>query len=196
MKRNEIRAIGLRSGEEQPMERRGRRRLAKLVCWAPVCLVGLPLLAGCDREGVTYSAWLPASIVRAAPPEQLPPPKDLTKPTTPAMLPPAEPESQPHLVPICLDTVLRLAEEQNSQIALARARVDEANAEVDLAGKRWFPDLYVGTAFYRHEGGIQLQEGPVIHSSTGAMLAGVEVHSKYDVKDIVYHQVMAERKSW
>lgn len=178
------------------MERLGHRRFAKWVRWAPVCLVGLPLLAGCDREGVAYSAWLPTSIVRAAPPEQLPPPKDLTEPAGPAVLPPADTVSEPHVVPICLDTVLRLAEEQNAQIALARARVDEANAEVDLAGKRWFPDLYVGTAFYRHEGGIQNEDGTLTHSSSGALLGGVELYGKFDAKDIIYQKVVTERKSW
>jgi outer membrane protein TolC len=37
---------------------------------------------------------------------------------------------------IGLDTVLRLAENQNPQIAVARARLDSANAESDLAAKR------------------------------------------------------------
>src|SRR5262245_48666777 len=40
-------------------------------------------------------------------------------------------------VPITLDTVLRLAEEQNRQIALARERVNEACAEKNLAGLSW-----------------------------------------------------------
>src|SRR5436190_18756462 len=159
-------------GEEPPMTRWGGLEFAKLVRLAPACLVGLPLLSGCDREGVTYSAWLPTSIVRAAPPEQLPAPKDLDKAALPEVLPAAETASAPHLVPICLDTVLRLAEEQNAQIALARARVEEANAEVDLAGKRWFPDLYVGTIFNRHEGGIQNEDGTLTHSSSGGLLSG------------------------
>jgi len=173
------------------MKRRGRGKWGKWIRWAPVCLAGLPLLAGCATEGVAYSDWLPHSVVRGAPPEPIPAPKG-----SPEMLPAGDVVSQPHLVPICLDTVLRLAEEQNAQVALARARVEEANAQLDLAGKRWFPDLYIGTAFYRHEGGIQNEDGTVIHSSTGAMLAGVEVHGRYDVKDIVYQQVLAERKSW
>jgi outer membrane protein TolC len=39
-------------------------------------------------------------------------------------------------LPIGLDTVLRLAENQNPQIAVARARLDEAYAESDLAAKK------------------------------------------------------------
>jgi outer membrane protein TolC len=99
-------------------------------------------------------------------------------------------------VPIALDTVLRLAEEQNPQVAVARARVAEACAEADLARKRWLPDLYVGTGWYRHEGGIQLQEGPLINSSTGAMLTGLDIHGIVDPREVAYQRVMAQRRSW
>ena len=39
-----------------------------------------------------------------------------------------------------LDTVFRLAEEQNPKVALARERVREAYAEKDLAGADAFAD--------------------------------------------------------
>src|SRR5439155_11291106 len=60
----------------------------------------------------------------------------------------------------------------------------------------WLPDLYIGTAFYRHEGGIQDFFGELIHSSTGALFSGLELDGKFDLKDIAYRQVSAERKVW
>ncbi|MFN4258025.1 MAG: TolC family protein [Gemmataceae bacterium] len=103
---------------------------------------------------------------------------------------------QVRLVPISLDTVLRLAEESNPDIALAREQLREACLEREVAAKRWLPDLYLGTAFYRHEGGIQDFRGPLIHSSTGALFNGLELNGRFDIRDIAFHQVNAERKTW
>ena len=100
------------------------------------------------------------------------------------------------LLPISLDTVLRLAEEQNAQVAQARARVREAYAERDAARKKWLPDLNVGTAYYRHEGGIQNEDGTFLHSSFGAMFAGLEVNSRLDIREVAFQQVNAQRKVW
>jgi outer membrane protein TolC len=100
------------------------------------------------------------------------------------------------LVPIDLDTVLRLAEDQNAQIALARARVQEAYAQKDVAGLAWLPDLYVGTGFWRHEGGIQNEDGTLTHSSTQALWSGMEIHAQLDLRKIAYEQVNAERTAW
>lgn len=106
----------------------------------------------------------------------------------------AEAAAAKPVVPISLDTVLHLAEDQNLQVAQARQRVNEAVAQQDLAC-RWLPDLYIGTAYYRHEGGIQLEDGPLIHSSTGAILSGVDLHGIFDPRDIAYKQVSAERRA-
>jgi outer membrane protein TolC len=104
------------------------------------------------------------------------------------------PEPAPKPVPINLDTVLRLAESQNAQIALARARLEEACAEKSLADKGWLPTLYVGTAYYRHEGGIADFEGNLIHSSYGSLFAGVEINSRLDLKEFVFQKVNAQRQ--
>jgi outer membrane protein TolC len=109
-------------------------------------------------------------------------------------IPPSLPEAS-HALPISLDTVFRLAEEQNPQIALARERVREACAEKNVAD-RWLPDIYVGTAYYRHEGGIQNEDGTLTHSSTGAMFAGLEIDGKLDVREVAYQKVSAQRKVW
>jgi len=100
------------------------------------------------------------------------------------------------VLPISLDTVLHLAEEQNAQIGQARERLREAYADKDLAGKKWLPDIYVGLAYYRHEGGIQNEDGTLLHSSHGAMFAGMEIDSRLDIRDVAYEKVNAQRKVW
>ncbi len=92
--------------------------------------------------------------------------------------------------------MFRLAEEQNAQVALARERVNEAYAEKCIAQQKWLPDIYVGTAYYRHEGGIQLQEGSNIYSSTGANFNGLEIDGRFDIREFAYQKVNAQRKVW
>lgn len=107
---------------------------------------------------------------------------------------PSEPGSQP--LPLSLDTVLRLAQDQNGQIAITRQRLLEAYAQQDLAAKKWLPDLTVGTAYYRHEGGIQDFDGQFIHSSYGSLFAGLEMRGKLDLRETAYQRIDAERKVW
>jgi outer membrane protein TolC len=107
---------------------------------------------------------------------------------------PAATERKP--LPIGLDTVLHLAEEQNGQIAVAREKVQEAYVEKDLAHSCWLPSINVGPSYYRHEGGIQDFNGNLIHSSMGAVLAGVEITSHIDLREAVFAKVNAERKVW
>jgi outer membrane protein TolC len=99
-------------------------------------------------------------------------------------------------LPINLDTVLRLAQDQNGQIAIGREKLNEAFAGLDVAARAWLPDLWVGTTFYRHEGGIQNEDGTLTHSSFGALFAGLELHGRFDVREAVYQKIDAERKIW
>lgn len=126
------------------------------------------------------------------------------KPAEPPVPPPAKAETlppptdappAPTAVPVSLDAVLRLAEEQNGQVALARERINQAYAEQELADKRILPDITVGTGYWRHEGGIQLQEGPLIRSSTGAMLSGADIYARLDLKAITFAKLDAARKT-
>ena len=151
----------------------GLRRLASRLC------AGLPLLAlGC----ATGSPAL-AQLVTA-------------RASAPTVVETPPPAAKPKELPIGLDTVLRLAEEQNGQVALAREKVHEAYADQDLANSAWLPAINVGTAYYRHEGGIQNPDGTLIESSSGAMLAGVEVAGRLDPREAIFAQVDAERKVW
>lgn len=160
------------------MERRSR--LARLG------LASLPVLAGLALHSAVGSvhgqeavAVTPAASEPAA-----------AQPTTP---PPA---AEVKVLPITLDTVLRLAEEQNYQIAIARARVAESCAAADLAGKKWLPNLYAGTGYYRHEGGIQEEPGNVINSSFGAQASGLAMAGNLDLREYAYQKIDAERKQY
>jgi outer membrane protein TolC len=112
----------------------------------------------------------------------------------PAPVTVAEEKAKP--LPISLDAVFHLAEEQNGQIAVARERVTEAYASKDLAAKSWLPDAYVGPAYYRHEGGIQNEDGRLTHSSSGALFGGLEFYSRVDLREAVYTKVNAQRQIW
>src|SRR5262245_9981745 len=177
-----------RTAEGARMNRPGPATRSALRRWA--LGAALPLAAGGCADLPQWPTADPPPVVRAvAPPE-----------VKPAVLPPvpqleaAAPLPAPATVPVSLDAVLRIAEEQNPSVALARERVCEAYAEQELAAKKWLPDLYVGTAWYRHEGGIQLQEGPVITSSTGAMFGGAEANARFDLRQYAYQQIVAARK--
>jgi outer membrane protein TolC len=156
-----------------------RHGLATLRRFARRLWSGLPLLAlGCASESAVVA---PVVTARAAPPE-------VVETTHPAAL---------KELPIGLDTVLRLAEEQNGQIALAREKVYEAYADQDLAKKNaWLPAINVGTTYYRHEGGIQNEDGTLINSSFGGMLAGADVAGRIDLREAIFAGVNAERKVW
>jgi outer membrane protein TolC len=125
-----------------------------------------------------------------------------------ARLPPATPATPhpdqqsgaqadaPKLVPLSLETIFRLAESQNAKIELARARVAEATAQSDLTAKNWLPNLYIGTGFYRHEGGIANEDGTLTHSSFSNLFGGLAVKSKLDLRELTYKRLVAERSVW
>lgn len=101
----------------------------------------------------------------------------------------------PHALPITLDLVFRLAQDQNSKVAMAREKLEEALARQDLAS-RCLPDLYLGPAFYRHEGGIQDFNGNLIISSFGSLFAGMELRGQLDMQERGAKKVQAELKVW
>jgi outer membrane protein TolC len=99
-------------------------------------------------------------------------------------------------VPITLDTVLRLAEAQNAKVRLARERLHECHLASELAVSCWLPKTYAGMAYYRHEGGIQNEDGTLTHSSFGAFEPGLQIRSEWDIRESTYQRVQAERQVW
>jgi outer membrane protein TolC len=131
--------------------------------------------------------------VNADPPAQAPP---QPQPVAQRQALPSELPINPKTVPITLDTVMRLARDQNGQVQLAREKLHEAYIEQALARKRWLPELSVGAGFWRHEGGIQDFQGNLVHSSYGSMVGGLEVRGTFDLRDVIFQRLEAERKVW
>jgi outer membrane protein TolC len=154
-----------------------------------LCAAGLPWLAiGCAdplmapvEPGAPLTALSMPVITRAADSEPAGPPAA---------------EAQRRAVPISMDTVLRLTGDQNKQITIAREKVREATVDKDIADLGWLPAIYVGSAYWRHEGGIQDPDGSFIHSSSGAMFEGMEMDARVDIKEYAFQKVNAERKVW
>ncbi len=124
--------------------------------------------------------------------------KDLAPPTAPAAQVPVQPPAAPAApatIPVSLDAVLRLGEQQNPQLAAARAKVEQSMAEEELARLRWLPDVNVGFGYYRHEGGIQDQDGTLVRSSTGAILAGMDINARVDVRAAAFAKLEAARRT-
>ena len=111
-------------------------------------------------------------------------------------LPPAQEPPKGKPIPISLDTVLRLAQDQNGQVRIARIRVEEAMTDQYWANKHWLPDLSVGIGAWRHDGGIQDFQGNLIRSNYSSVLPGVEFSGRYDWKDGLVRRVEAERRVW
>jgi outer membrane protein TolC len=149
----------------------------------------LALALGCKGLDARYnSAGLPP-VTRGQSPEPakplaevIPPPKPLSPAAHPAL-------------PVSLDAVLQLAEGQNPQLAVARERVGQAYAERDLADHSWLPEVYLGAGYYRHEGGIQDQDGRLIRSSTGAVIAGLDLSARLDLKAAAFAKLDAARRA-
>jgi outer membrane protein TolC len=145
--------------------------------------LALAALAGCQ------------ALPSVAPPPAAPGPPTPDAAAVVRLLPPA-PLAPPKVVPVGLDTVFRLAQDQNVQVQIARARLAEALAGQDLARKAWLPQVTVGPSYYRHEGGIQDFHGNLVHSSYGSVFAGMEVRGRLDPREVAFQRVDAERKVW
>ena len=153
--------------------------------WPMCCLGFLVLLAGCrSAPRVELLPMARPFEIRQAQHVQACPPAALN----------AGQQGKP--VPISLDTVLRLAQDQNGQVRLARMKLDDAATEHYWASKHWMPDLSVGIGAYRHDGGIQDFNGNLLNSHYGSALAGIELSGKYDWKEVLYRRVEAERRVW
>ena len=98
-----------------------------------------------------------------------------------------------NVLTLSLDTVLRLAQDRNGQVQIARLRVEEACARQSLADQHWLPEISVGPSFYRHEGGIQDFNGNLVRSSYGSVFGGVEIRGKLDLREQHVRRIEAER---
>src|SRR5207302_11096766 len=79
--------------------------------------------------------------------------------------------------------------------AVARERLAQSRAEAEIAAKRWLPDVWAGAGYYRHEGGIQDQDGTLVRSSFGAVVAGLDVTARLDLRAAAFAELDAARKT-
>lgn len=191
-----------------------------------LCVAGLPVLAaGCTTSlvKVTYSRPIPAQTTAAAsawattpaaagngvqlasyepgrdnkPPAVLPAPETLSVPPhTSEASPMRLPVAQPGPTPVNLDSVFRLAEQQNALVAAEREKLNQTQLEAELAAKGWMPKVTAGVGYYRHEGGIQNEDGTLTRSSFGALYPGVDMHAAFDIHEATFQRVDAQRKQW
>jgi outer membrane protein TolC len=162
------------------MRIRARPRLQPLRHWPFLALL---LFAGCQSLG-------PALRDHAGTPPEAP----VQAPIAQAQFLRPVPVPEAEVVPIGLDTVLRLAQDKNGQLQIARTRLGAAQAGQDVAKLAWIPRISAGPSYYRHEGGIQDFQGNLVHSSYGAIFAGMAVRGQFDPRDIAFQRVDAERK--
>jgi len=73
---------------------------------------------------------------------------------------------------IDLTTALMMTTGNNPQIAFAKARIEEALAQVDRANALKLPSLRAGVNYNKHEGRIQDVAGTVIETSRGSFYSG------------------------
>jgi outer membrane protein TolC len=76
------------------------------------------------------------------------------------------------IYPIDLPGALRLAGANDLDIAIARARVAQAVADLSHARAVWLPSLFIGPNWIRHDGTAQVVEGPVRHISKSSLFLG------------------------
>jgi len=74
--------------------------------------------------------------------------------------------------PIDLPGALRLAGARDLDVAIARERVYQAVAELQLARSQWLPSLFIGPNWIRHDGQVQVVEGQVRSISKSSLFLG------------------------
>lgn len=123
-----------------------------------------------------------ATLGAADPPDPIPAPDSLAAPLAPNPGLPVSPAGADELGgplipgqvvrPIDLASALRLAGVRDLDVAIARARVCEAVAELDEARVLWLPSMYLGPNWIRHDGQAQVVEGAVRSISKSSLFVG------------------------
>jgi outer membrane protein TolC len=173
----------------------------RVLQWIATALcAGAPMLAiGCSSKALVLdypevpirSGYKP--VTTASPPAPTIQPASHTEKTAAT---PASPPAQPREIPITLDVVLRLAEQHNARIALARERLHESQLTAAQGARGWLPNTYAGIGYFRHEGGIQQFDGRITHSSYGAVYPALQIQSELDIREGVFQLIDLERRVW
>jgi outer membrane protein TolC len=123
--------------------------------WPLLFIAGSVL--GCVHHAVPDIAFPPPQAT-LLPCPQLPVPAVTTKDPAPHLSTPQE------VIPIDFVTALRLADQKNSKIAIARERIQQALASQEAAEALWLPNIEVGPEYAVHDNRIQQSTGDVIQA--------------------------------
>lgn len=165
-------------------------RATRRLRWLAAGLCAGTALAGCQSANVVCDYPLHPRPAPSAPPAHV---------VQTAGVDPGTPQAPPAAardLPITLDTVLRLAEQSNARIGLAREKLHESLICQQRACAAWLPNTYAGVAYYRHEGGIQNENGTLTHSSTQALMPALQLQAEIDVREAIFQRVNGERQVW
>jgi outer membrane protein TolC len=138
--------------------------------------------------------WLSTTVVLAlvvaavAQPPAAPPPNP-----APPQAAPLYAQAAPTTYPIDLPTVLRLADADNPTVAVARARVREAVANLDRARVAWVPNLVFGPTFFYHAGVDQNRRGEIFSVARGNYTLTAGPQARFDLGDALYLPLVARR---
>lgn len=96
---------------------------------------------------------------------------------------------------IGLDEVLALVTSQGIDVALASQRLTTARAEEDIARAAWYPQLSLGTAFYRSGGQVQGTAGNLfdVDKQAGSLDLGLSL--EFDLGEALYGTQAAEHRT-
>ncbi|MEQ1827651.1 MAG: TolC family protein [Pirellula sp.] len=125
---------------------------------------------------------------------------------TPESNNPGSLESRSDVQTIDLSTALMLTTGQNPQVQFARARIEEANAQLERSYALKLPSIRAGLNYNKHEGRIQDVVGDVIETSRGSFYHGFGANavgagspavpgllSHYHIADAIFQPRIAER---
>jgi outer membrane protein TolC len=96
-------------------------------------------------------------------------------------------------LPIDLPTVIELIDRDSPTIGIARARVREAHARLQLAELQWIPNLTVGVAYNRFDGQTQNQRGDVFSVSRSNLFGGGGPALALDTAEAYYRPLIEKR---
>jgi outer membrane protein TolC len=126
--------------------------------------------------------------------EQAPSPRPLPA-TSPApfttIASPAADWDQP--LPINLATALQLTGVRSLDIALATERTQAAVAGLAQARALWLPSLYVGPAFFRHDGLEEAAGGTIFNDSRNAFMLGAGPNLVLALSDAIFAPLAAQQ---
>jgi len=100
---------------------------------------------------------------------------------------------QRETLPIDLVTALRLVDTSNPTIALARARVVEAEQRLREVEVAWLPDLQTGPAYVRHDGQLQNSRGEVFGVSKSNFFEGGGATLRWETANLYFGPLIARQ---